>query len=570
MGSAETSGGSDMGFGDQAKGLVQRLLAAGNLPVPALLALVATLASAALFIGNDFARAQIDLEKRAQLVAALAAAQIAPDQFDTLPSSLPLLPSEFSDSTHFVVLGADGQVLLGVSPAATGDDASPLLPRDQYVHARAPLTNDAGEVAVFISRFSVLDDLAWRHGWILAGLLLGAGLIVHTSYRRTRRGAALLPAIEAVPYGLAHWSEDGLLVCTNPAFARLLRLDRTATMPGACYSDISETISGEVSARPVLDTERQRVVEVAREDGSVVMLDERPCPSGGFITIVTDITERKAADRLLGSIREEQRQLARRYHEEKVKAEASSRAKTSFLSHLSHDIRTPLNHIIGFADMIALETFGPLGDPKYRSYVTDIKCAGEKLLTSFAEILEFAELEGGRKTLKKETIAIDDLLSGCSIRFAGRAAKAGVRLDVARRAQGDLLADRHYLDRMLANLIENALRFTPAGGLIRVAAWPADNGVVLEVTDTGAGMSQEQMSKLSQPFALPDAAFTRDHDGVGLGIAIARAVAEQSGGRLAIDSLEGIGTTVAISLPMAPAQEHKLPTPISIATAQAA
>ncbi len=102
------------------------------------------------------------------------------------------------------------------------------------------------------------------------------------------------------------------------------------------------------------------------------MLDERPCPSGGFVTIVTDITERKAADRLLGSIREEQRLLARRYHEEKIKAEASSRAKTSFLAHLSHEIRTPLNHIIGFADMIALETFGPLGDAKYQSYVADI------------------------------------------------------------------------------------------------------------------------------------------------------------------------------------------------------
>lgn len=570
MGSAETSGVSGKGFGGSDSSLFQRILTAGNLSAPALLALVATLVSAGFFVGNDLARTQADLKDRAHLLATLAATQITWGQVDTMPSNMPALPPGLSEGTHVAIFGGDGEVLFSSSPDVVAIDASPLSLTDQYVHATAPLSGRSGEVAVFVPRLSVLDDLAWRHGWILAALLLGAGLMVHSTRKGSRHEIALLPAMDAVPYGLAHWSEDGLLVCTNRAFSRLLRLDGATTTPGTPYANVSETISGQISARPVLDTKRQRVVEVERADGSVLMLDERPCPSGGFVTIVTDITERKAADRLLGSIREEQRLLARRYHEEKIRAEASSRAKTSFLSHLSHDIRTPLNHIIGFAEMIGMETFGPLGDPKYQSYVTDIKCAGEKLLTSFAEILEFAELEGGRKTLRKEPIAIDDLLSGCSIRFAGRAAKAGVRLDVARRTQGWLAADRHYLDRMMTNLIENALRFTPAGGLIRIAAWPAENGVVLEVTDTGIGMNQEQMSKLSQPFVLPDAAFTRAHDGVGLGIAIARAVAEQSGGRLAIDSLEGIGTTVAISLPMAPAQERRFPSAISVAPAQAA
>lgn len=568
MGSAETSGVSAKGFERGAGSFVQRILTVGNLPVPTVLALVASLAAAGFFVGNDLARSQADLEDRAQLVAALAATQIAPSQLEILPATMPSVPPGLSEGTHIAVLDEDGAVVFSSSPELTGVDASPLSLTDHYVHATAPLSGHEGEVAVFIPRLSVLDDLAWRHGWILAVLCIGLALTVHAARKRAGRDSALLPAMDAVPYGLAHWSEDGLLVCTNRAFTRLLHLDLVP--PGTPYADVSKTISGRISARPVLDIKRQRVVEVERADGSVLMLDERPCPSGGFVTIVTDITERKAADRLLGSVREEQRLLARRYHEEKIKAEASSRAKTRFLSHLSHDIRTPLNHIIGFAEMIRMETFGPLGDPKYQSYVADIKCAGEKLLASFAEILEFAELEGGRKTLKKEPIAIDDLLSGCSMRFARRAAKAGVRLDVARRTQGWLAADRHYLDRMMANLIENALRFTPAGGLIRIAAWPAESGVVLEVTDTGVGMSEEQMSRLSQPFALPDAAFTRNHDGIGLGIAISRAVAEQSGGRLAIDSLEGIGTTVAISLPMAPAQEHQLPTPISIATAQAA
>lgn len=411
------------------------------------------------------------------------------------------------------------------------------------------------------------SELGNRTHLILALGALAVVLVMWLWRRQSQAGTAMMPAIEAVPYGLAHWCADGQMVCANPAFARLLRLDASRTLPGTPYSSITRTIAGKITARPVLDMDRQRVVEVERGDGSVIMLDERPCPSGGFVTIVTDITERKAADRMLGAIRDEQRMLARRYHEEKIRAEAASRAKTTFLAHLSHDIRTPLNHIIGFADMIALETFGPLGDDRYASYVADIKRAGESLLTSFAEILEFAELEGGRKALKREPVALGALLGGCSARFGERAARAGVRLDVTEGARGWLMADRHYLDRMLANLIDNALRFTPQGGLIRVAAWPAGDGVVLEVTDTGAGMSEEQMSKLSQPFVLSDAAFARAHDGMGLGIAIARAIAEQSGGRLAIDSLKGVGTTVAVSLPLASAAE--IPAPV-IATAQAA
>ncbi|WP_332716901.1 sensor histidine kinase [Pelagibacterium mangrovi] len=530
---------------------------------PTLAVLIVTIASAGCFLAYDIVRTEADLRERAALVAALAATQIDPGQFDTLSDEAIAIPPALASDAHVEVRDEDGALVFStLAQSSTG--TSELA---DYIGANAALPGRRGDIAVFLPRASILGDLALRHGWIVAALLAGLFLLFRSSNRGFHRFAA--PAIEAVPYGLAHWSEDGRLVCINPAFARLLQLQPSQTAPGIPYSAITRTIAGKISARPVLDMARQRVVEVERGDGSVLMLDERPCPSGGFVTIVTDITERKAADRMLGAIREEQRTLARRFHEEKIRAEASSRAKTSFLAHLSHDIRTPLNHIIGFADMIRLETFGPLGDAKYKSYVSDIKRAGEKLLESFGEILEFAELEGGRKSLKNDPVSLNELLSGCSARFANRASQAGVRLQIAGEARGWLSADRHYLDRMLANLIENALRFTPQGGLIRVAAWPADDGVVLEVTDTGAGMTEEQMSRLSQPFALSDAAFTRTHNGIGLGIAIARAIAEQSGGRLAIDSLEGIGTTVAISLPLA--RDVEIPdAPMAIMSARAA
>jgi len=568
MGSADTSGVSAKGFEAAPNGASGWMLALPQVSFPTLAVLIVTIASAGCFLAYDIVRTEADLRERAELVAALAAAQIDPEQLDTLSDETITIPPALAGDAHVEVRDEDGTLVFStLAQSSTG--ASELA---DYIEANAALPGRTGDIAVFLPKASIAGDLALRHGWIVAALLAGLFLLLRSCNRAaapdgSHRFAA--PAIEAVPYGLAHWSEDGRLVCINPAFARLLKLQPSQTTPGIPYSAIARTISGKISARPVLDVARQRVVEVERGDGSVLMLDERPCPSGGFVTIVTDITERKAADRMLGAIREEQRTLARRFHEEKIRAEASSRAKTSFLAHLSHDIRTPLNHIIGFADMIRLETFGPLGDAKYKSYVSDIKRAGEKLLESFGEILEFAELEGGRKSLKNDPVSLSDLLSGCTARFANRAAQAGIRLHVAGEARGWLSADRHYLDRMLANLIENALRFTPQGGLIRIAAWPADDGVVLEVTDTGAGMTEEQMSRLSQPFALSDAAFTRSHNGIGLGIAIARAIAEQSGGRLAIDSLEGIGTTVAISLPLA--RDVEIPdAPVAIMPARAA
>jgi two-component system cell cycle sensor histidine kinase PleC len=110
--------------------------------------------------------------------------------------------------------------------------------------------------------------------------------------------------------------------------------------------------------------------------------------------------------------------------------------------------------------------------------------------------------------------------------------------------------DQLGLTRMVANIVENSLRFTKAGGRITLACFAARDGVVIEVTDTGIGMDEERLATLSQPFALGDATFTRDGKGPGLGISISRAIAELTGGHMAIDSSPSLGTTVAFSLPL--------------------
>ena len=351
----------------------------------------------------------------------------------------------------------------------------------------------------------------------------------------------------AIPMGVACWTRTGELIVCNQQYRDSIEMEDREV---AYHQAVKRLIAGGYM-KLLREGESGRLLELHREDGSCLLIDERPLGSDGFMTLVSDITEAKKTDTLLHAIREEQRILARRYHEEKLKAEAASRAKTNFLAHLSHDIRTPLNHIIGFADLMRHETYGALGDQRYLDYVQSIKASGEKLLASFASILELAELESGQKGLRCDPLLIDDLLEAVVQRFRAQAQRAGVGIVVGAPTQAIIEGDKLGLTRMLGNLVENAIRFTPAGGRITVAAFAAPDGVVIEVTDTGIGMSEERLESLSQPFALGDATFTRESGGPGLGISIARAIAELSGGHLAIDSSPALGPTVAISLPLA-------------------
>jgi two-component system, cell cycle sensor histidine kinase PleC len=522
---------------------------------PTSLAVIATaLGSAALFCAYDGYRTFEDTRSKVQLMAALAAAEMAPRDL-AAPRAPASLPDDAMAGAHLLVLAVDGEVISSSTPLATPGNTLPEGFDASHLSAEADIAGDAGSVTIAVPYATLATTTAQRSAGIMGASLLVLILLL-------RRRPRTMPAVsetqaadlfDDVPYGVARWSADGMLVAANPPFSRLLRLKGDPLVAGTPYGFVTRQISGRITTRPVLDADRRRLVEIEREDGSTILLDERSS-GDGLLTLVSDITERKAADLMLSKVREDQRQLARQYHDEKLKAEAASRAKTAFLAHLSHDIRTPLNHIIGFADMIRMETYGPLGDNKYRTYVEDIRRSGQSLLSSFGEILEYAELEGGHKELEPEVMGLGELMQRTLTRFSTHASKAGLRLYLAQAPQGAIYADRLCVDRMLANIIENAIKFTPRGGEIRLGAWQAEDGVVLEISDTGIGMSDDQLSRFSQPFALGDASAADPQCGIGLGIAIARTIAELSGGRLAIDSRLSVGTTVAVSLPLAKQQ----------------
>lgn len=456
------------------------------------------------------------------------------------PITLSVAATAFFAAALFVVY--DSAVTLGKDTGSTTQLPSNVI-----------AASFAGEPASLSLHDEKLPEVAGRGSiaFALAGLatILSARRRRHPDMPDASERANYSQLAAAIPLGLACWTRSGqLIVCNEQYRDRLDIEDADLTY----HQAVSRLIAGGYM-KVVGEDRTSRLLELHREDGSCLRIDERPLGDGAFMTLVTDVTERKRTDALLTAIREDQRQLARRYHEEKLKAEAASRAKTNFLAHLSHDIRTPLNHIIGFAELMKHETYGPLGDKRYAEYVQTIKASGEHLLTSFAAILDLTELESGQKPLRHDPVLLDEILDTVVRRFQGQMQRSGITLTLGQSTGAVLRGDRLGLTRMLGNIVDNAVRFTRPGGTVTLASFAAEDGVVIEVSDTGVGMDEERLASLSQPFAFGDATFTREGIGPGLGISIARAIAELSGGHIAIDSSPSLGTTVAISLPIDPA-----------------
>lgn len=534
--------------GDDAQGGTRN--ARGDSAAPRLAVLAAGLAAAlALFLVHDHARETRAVEERLFLTARYVAAELADTGPGDAPAIFGFLAGRVPQGLNLFLTDANDDLVAatGSMHIDTAVTAEELRSRDALV-ASAPISDELGNVLVALDRSTAMQPV-WQRGAAAAGIalvLLAAGAWAFA--RRDGRGW-IEEMLDILPYGVARWSAEGELIACNRQYRRSLALEPGEAAPGSPYVETMKRVTRGHTCDLVSEDEDYRVSEIVRDDGSAVLVDERPLAAGGFMTLVSDISGQKRATRMLEEVRLEQKQLARQLREEKIKAEAASRAKTSFLAHLSHDVRTPLNHIIGFADLIAHQTYGEIGDERYLTYIADIKNSGEKLLASFSEILDLAQLEGGQFALRREEIDVAEVIRTAANRFQDTAARAGLTLDVALPENAVIHTDPMCVERMLGNLLENAIQFTPAGGRVRLAGWLADDGVVLEVSDTGIGISQDRMRLLDEPFVLGDAAFARE-GGVGLGLAITRAMAELSGGSLAIDSSPAVGTTAAISLPL--------------------
>jgi two-component system cell cycle sensor histidine kinase PleC len=234
----------------------------------------------------------------------------------------------------------------------------------------------------------------------------------------------------------------------------------------------------------------------------------------------------------------------------RVAAEASSRVKSQFLANMSHELRTPLNAIIGFSEMIRDAIMGPVAT-RYREYAHDIHSCGRLLLGVISDVLDLSKVEVGRLDLHDEQVDLAKVVGDCH-RLISERVKTG-RLELAIDLPPDLpmlLGDELRLKQIVLNLLSNSVKFTPAGGRVTLSAAVAPDGsLALAVSDTGIGMKPEEIPIALEPFRQIDSVHTRRYEGTGLGLPLARTLAELHGGTLSIDSVPGRGTTVTVRLP---------------------
>ncbi len=247
-----------------------------------------------------------------------------------------------------------------------------------------------------------------------------------------------------------------------------------------------------------------------------------------------------------------QRRMARVLEESRRRAEAASQAKSAFLANISHELRTPLNAIIGFSEMLSREFFGPLGGSgRYREYADAILRSGRHLLDVINDVLDLSRIEAGRMDLQEEPVAVADVVETAADLVRGEISRRAQRLEIHHeRPDLVLRADRRILRQILLNLLSNATKFTPAGGLIRVESGVDAKGEPwLAVVDTGVGMDESEMAIALEPFGQVQSVMSRDHEGTGLGLALVRTFAELHGGRFHLSSRKGEGTRAEVRFP---------------------
>jgi two-component system cell cycle sensor histidine kinase PleC len=231
-------------------------------------------------------------------------------------------------------------------------------------------------------------------------------------------------------------------------------------------------------------------------------------------------------------------------------AEQASHAKSLFLANMSHEFRTPLNAIIGFAEVLKIPIYGPL-NPQQAEYVEDIHMSGQHLLNLVNEILELSKAEAGKLDLHEEPTPVDDLIEDCVRLTHIRAKQVGLTLVRPQPRSGiSLLIDPVKARQILMNLLTNAIKFTPANGRVTLTAETLScGGVEIAVADTGIGMSADQTERAFEPFVQIDNQFNRQYEGTGLGLPLSRRLIELHGGNLKIESTPGVGTTARVYIP---------------------
>ncbi|MBM3534207.1 MAG: PAS domain-containing protein [Alphaproteobacteria bacterium] len=375
----------------------------------------------------------------------------------------------------------------------------------------------------------------------------------------------LADALDNSTDGFVLWDRDCRLIIWNAAYSRLVPGVADILKVGLPLTEFVTAAVGrgalqkrpdqsdEDAIRDWLERYQQNTTyEHHRAAGGWMLSSNRVLADGSILWTRTDITPIKAREAEQAEYARRLEDLTQKLDLARLEAESASRAKSRFLAQVSHELRTPLNAIIGFSDMMRSRRFGELDDERRAAYAEDIYAAGSHLLQVINQILDLAKVEAGRMTIEPQRNSLKRLVLESVKLISTQAEAAHLRLE-ADVDELPLWADRRLAKQALVNILSNAIKFTLPGGTIRIAARIAEGMTVVSISDTGAGMTEEEIATALKPFGRVASAAKRAPEGTGLGLPLAKAFVELHGGRLEIDSERGRGTAIRPHFPLSPA-----------------
>ena len=355
--------------------------------------------------------------------------------------------------------------------------------------------------------------------------------------------------VENAAAGIYQVTPEGHYLSANPAMAYILGFASADEILRDVHNANTDVYyNGRERERHLRDAVRNGSInaeaQVRRKDGRLIWVQEslRAVKDDDdqlifFEGSMEDITQRKDTEIAL--------------REAKVQSDLANRAKSEFLANMSHELRTPLNAIIGFSEIIRTQAFGTVGAPEYLDYARDINESGKRLLQVINDILDVSRIEAGERQLNEGVVDLHKILISSLEMLAPKIeANRMVISNHVRDTVPKLIGESHAIKQMLINLLSNAVKFTPEGGRVSIDATVDDYGQMhVSVTDTGIGLSDEEIQKALSPFGQVDSSLNKSESGTGLGLTLVQSLMALHGGSFELFSQKGIGTTATLVFP---------------------
>lgn len=394
------------------------------------------------------------------------------------------------------------------------------------------------------------EDLAGSHSWFAEDARLRIEQVRHEINPSLNR------FLER-SWGLARSSPSEIRARYN----RISTTDLVSAASGTVLSGLEEITELSENASATL-SRNLYILNILINSLSIMMI-----AVVGFFIVLPALQNQLSAtlreDKVNADLRDTNRQLrdseARAvalYHE----AKEADRAKTEFLAVMSHELRTPLNAINGFSEVLALEMFGPHASQQYREYSNDIHTSGTHLLSIIDDILDFSRMNINEMQLSEDRVDVCNLCLGIIRMLRNEVDNAGIVISFVKSISADcvLYIDQKLVQQALINVVNNAVKFSDADTQITIKLMQLEDGeYCISVMDEGSGISDELLPKIGTPFTQEEGALSRSKGGLGLGLAITKAIMVAHDGRLMIEKREKAGTNVRLTFPLERAFKHR-------------